>query len=122
MARVDGGILYSSDQLRAWTQDIFRKIGVGIDDATLLTDHMIEANLRGVDIHGITRMLCVYAERIRRGVMNPARALHGRAGKSLHRANRLPQQHRPGRGGEGHADGNRKGTADWRRPYGCHTL
>jgi len=70
MAGVDEGILYSSDQLRLWTQDIFRKIGVGIDDATLLTDHMIEANLRGVDTHGITRMLCVYVERIRRGVMN----------------------------------------------------
>ena len=71
MAGVDGGIYFSSDRLRIWTQEIFRKIGVGVDDATLLTDSMIEANLRGVDTHGITRMLCVYAERIRKGVMNP---------------------------------------------------
>ncbi len=71
MAGVDQGILFSSDRLRVWTQDIFRKIGVGAEDATLLADSMIEANLRGVDTHGITRMLCVYVERIRRGVMNP---------------------------------------------------
>jgi LDH2 family malate/lactate/ureidoglycolate dehydrogenase len=70
MAGVDHGILFSSDRLRVWTQDIFRKIGVGVEDATLLADSMIEANLRGVDTHGITRMLCVYVERIRRGVMN----------------------------------------------------
>ena len=71
MAGVDGGILFSADRLRVWTQEIFRKLGVGADDATLLTDSLIEANLRGVDTHGITRVLCVYAERIRRGVMNP---------------------------------------------------
>jgi LDH2 family malate/lactate/ureidoglycolate dehydrogenase len=71
MAGVDGGMLFSSDRLRVWTQDIFRKIGVGVEDATLLANSMIEANLRGVDTHGITRMLCVYVERIRRGVMNP---------------------------------------------------
>ncbi len=34
------------------------------------TDSMIEANLRGVDTHGITRMLCVYVERIQKGVMS----------------------------------------------------
>jgi len=71
MAGVDGGILFSSDQLRVWTQKIFLKLGVGVDDAALLTDSLIEANLRGVDTHGITRMLCVYAERIRMGVLNP---------------------------------------------------
>jgi len=70
MPGIDGGIVFPVDRLRGWTQKIFQKVGVGIDDAILLTDSMIEANLRGVDTHGITRMLCVYVERIRKRVMN----------------------------------------------------
>jgi len=70
MAGVDSGIMFPADTLRGWTQEVFQKIGVSRDDAALLTDSLIEANLRGVDTHGITRMLCVYVERIRKGVMS----------------------------------------------------
>ncbi len=70
MAGVDGGILFPADRLRGWTQEILMKVGVSRDDAALFTDSMIEANLRGVDTHGITRILCVYVERIQRGVMS----------------------------------------------------
>ncbi len=70
MAGVDGGIMFPEDRLRGWTQEVFQKVGVSRDDAVLLTDSLIEANLRGVDTHGITRMLCVYVERIQKGVMS----------------------------------------------------
>jgi LDH2 family malate/lactate/ureidoglycolate dehydrogenase len=70
MPGVDGGILFPAERLRGWTQQIFQKVGVSGEDASLLTDSLIEANLRGVDTHGITRMLCVYVERIRKGVVN----------------------------------------------------
>ena len=70
MAGVDGGIMFPADRLRGWTQEVFQKVGVNRDDAMLLTDSLIEANLRGVDTHGITRMLCVYVERIQKGVMS----------------------------------------------------
>jgi LDH2 family malate/lactate/ureidoglycolate dehydrogenase len=70
MAGVDGGIMFPAERLREWTQQVLQKVGVSEADAVLLTDSMIEANLRGVDTHGITRMLCVYVERIRKGVMN----------------------------------------------------
>ena len=70
MSGVDGGILFPAERLRGWTQEVFQKVGVSEEDATLLTDSLIEANLRGVDTHGITRMLCVYVERIRKGVLN----------------------------------------------------
>jgi len=70
MAGVDGGILFPADRLRGWTEEILQKVGVSREDAVLLTDSLIEANLRGVDTHGITRMLCVYVERIRKGVMS----------------------------------------------------
>jgi L-2-hydroxycarboxylate dehydrogenase (NAD+) len=71
MAGVDAGILFPPDTLRAWTQKVFRTVGVTCEDATILTDSMIEANLRGVDSHGITRMLCTCVLRIKKGVMNP---------------------------------------------------
>jgi LDH2 family malate/lactate/ureidoglycolate dehydrogenase len=70
MAGVDGGILFPAEMLRGWTQEVFQKVGVSREDTTLLTDSLIEANLRGVDTHGITQMLCVYVERLRKGVMN----------------------------------------------------
>jgi LDH2 family malate/lactate/ureidoglycolate dehydrogenase len=70
MPGVDGGILFSAERLRDWTQEVLQKIGVSREDAALLTDSLIEANLRGVDTHGITRMLCVYVERIQKGVVN----------------------------------------------------
>jgi LDH2 family malate/lactate/ureidoglycolate dehydrogenase len=70
MAGVDSGIKFAPERLRTWTQDVLEKIGVSRADATLFTDALIEANLRGVDTHGITRMLCVYVERIRKGVMS----------------------------------------------------
>ncbi len=69
MPGVDAGIRFTADALRTWTQQIFRKVGVSPEDAALLTDSLIEANLRGVDTHGITRMLCVYVQRIQAGVL-----------------------------------------------------
>jgi LDH2 family malate/lactate/ureidoglycolate dehydrogenase len=39
-------------------------------DARVETESLITANLRGVDTHGITRMLCIYVERLRTGAVN----------------------------------------------------
>jgi LDH2 family malate/lactate/ureidoglycolate dehydrogenase len=71
MPGVDGGILYPADRLRGWTRQVFQKVGVSSEDAELVTDSLIEANLRGVDTHGITRVLNVYIKRIQVGVMSP---------------------------------------------------
>jgi LDH2 family malate/lactate/ureidoglycolate dehydrogenase len=71
MPGVDDGIRFPAPKLRAWTEQVFQKVGVSKGDAVLLTDSLIEANLRGVDTHGITRMLCVYVKRMQVGVVNP---------------------------------------------------
>ena len=71
MPGVDGGLLFPVQKLRGWTEEIFQKVGVTKQDAAILTDSMIEANLRGIDTHGITRMLTVYVKRIQVGVMSP---------------------------------------------------
>jgi LDH2 family malate/lactate/ureidoglycolate dehydrogenase len=71
MPGVDGGIRFPADRLRAWSEQVFQKVGVAKDDAALLTDTLIEANFRGVDTHGVTRVLCTYVKRIQAGVMSP---------------------------------------------------
>jgi LDH2 family malate/lactate/ureidoglycolate dehydrogenase len=71
MPGVDNGVLFPAGKLREWTEKIFQKVDVSTEDSKLLTDSLIEANLRGVDTHGITRMLTVYVNRIRAGVLNP---------------------------------------------------
>src|SRR5512138_860309 len=71
MAGVDSGIRFDVKELRGWTERVFQEVGVTPEDAALLTDSLMEANLRGVDTHGITRMLCTYVQRIQRGVMSP---------------------------------------------------
>jgi len=86
MPGVDDGLLHPPQKLRIWTEEIFRKLGVKEEDSAILTDSLIEANLRGIDTHGITRMLTVYAKRIRAGVMNPvteAKIVRERASTAL---------------------------------------
>ena len=71
MPGVEGGILFPAPELREWTEKVFKKAGLSKNDAALVTDSLIEANLRGVDTHGITRMLKVYIDRVKAGVMKP---------------------------------------------------
>ena len=59
------------EALRDYTFRTFVKVGLPEGDARVETESLIEANLRGVDTHGITRMLGIYVERLRRGAVNP---------------------------------------------------
>ena len=70
MAGDDQGTLYPVEVLRAFTRQAFVKAGVPEDDADVVTDNLIEANLRGVDTHGITRLLAIYIKRLRAGIVN----------------------------------------------------
>src|ERR671932_1557321 len=71
MAGDDQGTLYPVEVLRHFTQRAFEKAGVPADDAAIVSDNLIEANLRGVDTHGITRLLAIYIKRLRAGIVNP---------------------------------------------------
>jgi L-2-hydroxycarboxylate dehydrogenase (NAD+) len=48
--------LLAADQLRTFTEAIFRAIGCSDTDATLATDVLVSADLRGVDSHGVARL------------------------------------------------------------------
>lgn len=61
--------LYLSEDLRRFTEAVLQAVGVPAADAALTTDNLIEANLRGVDTHGITRVLVPYVRRIQKGLI-----------------------------------------------------
>lgn len=56
--------------LRDYCAGIFVDHGVAAADAALVADSLVEANLRGVDSHGVSR-IPIYIDRIRRGITNP---------------------------------------------------
>jgi LDH2 family malate/lactate/ureidoglycolate dehydrogenase len=66
---------YPVDVLREFAMQAFRRAGVPDDDAALVTDNLIEASLRGVDSHGISRLLEPYVHRLLAGGINPRPAV-----------------------------------------------
>lgn len=62
---------FSPEALRRFAENAFRAVGVPEADASVTVDNLIEANLRGVDTHGVTRVLVPYIRRIQKGMMLP---------------------------------------------------
>ena len=62
--------IYSADDLRKFCIACFLKSGVPEQDAELIADHLVSANLRGVDSHGVIR-LPYYLEGMERGLVKP---------------------------------------------------
>ena len=56
----------AASALLAFCVACFEKLGLGAEDARLVADNLIFANLRGVDSHGVIRMK-IYADRLRAG-------------------------------------------------------
>jgi len=62
--------MYSSEKVRKFTEKIFRAIGCSTRDARLAADVLINADLRGVDSHGVAR-LAGYVRLFDHGRLNP---------------------------------------------------
>ena len=58
------------DELRRYGAKILAAAGLPEPDATVVVGSLVDANLRGVDSHGVTR-IPIYVERLRRGVVDP---------------------------------------------------
>ncbi len=71
MPGVESGIMFTEAELHEFTVKAFQKVGASAKDAATIADSLIAANLRGVDTHGITRMLSTYVKRIEKGLMDP---------------------------------------------------
>lgn len=61
---------YRLQEIHQFCSAILEKLNLPREDAKQVADCLLQADLRGVDSHGIIR-LPVYAERLRKGVVNP---------------------------------------------------
>jgi LDH2 family malate/lactate/ureidoglycolate dehydrogenase len=65
------GLIYiSPDALKTFTNEVFERLGLLPEDASLVSDCLVKANLRGVDSHGVSR-IPIYAKRLRLKLVNP---------------------------------------------------
>lgn len=51
--------------------DVFKGLGVPVEDATICADVLTEADRRGIDSHGIARLKTIYYDRIKEGIQSP---------------------------------------------------
>lgn len=58
----------AADTLRAWATDIFDRLGMRHEDAALVADSLVEADLRGVNSHGVQR-IPTYATGLQKGTI-----------------------------------------------------
>jgi len=68
-AEAENTILCSSTQLQNYCADILNNYGVPLKDAYIVSQSLVNADLRGVNSHGVTRM-GIYVERIKHGLIN----------------------------------------------------
>lgn len=62
--------LYPAETLRAFASRCLQAVGVPATDADVVADNLTDAHLRGVDSHGVTRLIKIYVERLEAGGIN----------------------------------------------------
>ncbi len=60
-----------SDDLFKFSVDVFLKVGVPRKDAETVSEHLVTANLRGVDSHGAFVRIPHYVSAVQKGIINP---------------------------------------------------
>jgi LDH2 family malate/lactate/ureidoglycolate dehydrogenase len=65
---------FDPDALDRLARALFEAEGLPAGDAAIVADGLVQANLRGIDSHGISRVP-MYLNRLRRGVVNPRPAI-----------------------------------------------
>ncbi len=71
MTRTPSVKLVSADALRTFATAVFERVGVGHQDALVIADSLVEADLRGVGTHGVSLYLPLGVKRIRLGLIEP---------------------------------------------------
>jgi len=65
---------FTSKQLRAVSKNLLKAAGASEEEAELVTDHLVKANLVGVDSHGVQQLLS-YTKAVKNGVIKPGAKL-----------------------------------------------
>jgi len=64
---METGSRVPAEGLRSFCQRVFQSLDVSEQDAWIAADVLVEANLRGIDSHGVARLRRLYVNRIRDG-------------------------------------------------------
>ena len=59
------------EEIKALVSSVFEKVGCDEDISEFVAEHLVESNLRGVESHGVMRMI-QYVEQLENGYMNPS--------------------------------------------------
>ena len=70
MNSVNGDGVFRADALRSFCKEVFLSCGMPREDASIVADSLVQANLRGVDSHGVARV-GIYVKRLEMGLVNP---------------------------------------------------
>jgi LDH2 family malate/lactate/ureidoglycolate dehydrogenase len=70
MSSGKGDGVFGASSLRAFCEEVFISCGVAQEDASIVADSLVQANLRGVDSHGVARV-GIYVKRLKMGLVNP---------------------------------------------------
>ncbi|MDE3179737.1 MAG: Ldh family oxidoreductase [Acidobacteriota bacterium] len=62
--------ILQSDPLRSFTQEIFEACGAPSEEADIVANHLVDANLKGVDSHGVIR-ITQYVDDVRANAIIP---------------------------------------------------
>jgi LDH2 family malate/lactate/ureidoglycolate dehydrogenase len=57
--------------LETYVEDVFKSIGVPLDEAIICRDVLLEADLKGLDTHGVNRLKPIYYDRVIVGKQKP---------------------------------------------------
>jgi LDH2 family malate/lactate/ureidoglycolate dehydrogenase len=67
---VNGEGVFGADALRAFCEEVFLSCEMAPEDAAIVADSLVRANLRGIDSHGVARV-GIYVKRLKMGLVNP---------------------------------------------------
>lgn len=66
----EGTLFIPAEKLQRFVVDLFGKYGMSEKDARIIADNLIDADMRGVTTHGLTR-IPLYTEKFRAGLADP---------------------------------------------------
>lgn len=69
--QTDYAIRIDHERLQTFASNVFQQAGLSTEHADIVADTLVDANLRGIDTHGVVR-LCPYIERLEAGGLNPS--------------------------------------------------
>lgn len=71
MLQGDKVVVVRATRLRRFVQEVLVRTGMPEKDAALVADSLVQANLRGVDSHGVGRLFPMYIQKLQSGQVNP---------------------------------------------------